>query len=234
MSKYNLSFISDENLVQEVENVLRKVAEATEKVEIKLYNNKVDPFSAAFDSIRQKMSIEEWFEQEKVRQIQKSMQNAVGDFHQAVLGHVDGWSDLKVGGIADLRNNERKIVAEVKNKFNTTKGNHKKVIYDDLEVLISTLGNDYTGYYVEIIPSTKKPYDKPFVPSDNVTKQRRPENEHIRVIDGKSFYALVTGEEDALRKLYNVLPTVISDVLQNKSFEIDSEDLGALFEKVYE
>ena len=214
MQQSKLSFISDDILYQEVEKVLNIAKTAVREAEVKLYRNVVDPFSALFDSLRQEISLTDWLEQEKARQIQKTMQNAVGDFHQAILGNVDGWKDMGVGSVIDLKNDSRKVIAEVKNKHNTTKGNHKKVIYDDISHSLENNYSGYKGYYVEIIRKSKTPYDKPFVPPDNETGQRRPLNEAIRVIDGNSFYALVTGRKNALYELYSVLPYVIADILK--------------------
>lgn len=39
---------------------------------------------------------------ETTRQAQKTLQNHIGDFHQNILGSVDGWINLKVGSIIDL------------------------------------------------------------------------------------------------------------------------------------
>lgn len=234
MSNRKLSFVTNDVLYEEVKKVLAVARIAVEGAEINLYKNVIDPFSAVFDASRQGLAISDWLEQEKARQIQKTMQNAVGDFHQAILGSVDGWVDLRVGGVADLKNDSRKIVAEVKNKYNTTKGNHKKVIYDDLDTLISTTYLGYTGYYVEIIPKSKKPFDRAFTPSDNESGQRRPMNERIRVIDGRSFYTLVTGEPQALRNLYKILPIVIAEVLDSSPSRIISDPIySELFAKAY-
>lgn len=233
MSKYNLSFIGDEELYVEVEKVINIAKLASRDAEMNLYKNVIDPFSAVIDSMRQDISMTDWLEQEKARQIQKTLQNALGNFHQSVLGYSEGWDDLKVGGIADLRSDQNKIVAEVKNKYNTTKGNHRKNIYDDLLGLI-TKNEGYIGYYVEIIPKSKKPYDKVFTPSDNVTKLRRPTNEHIRVIDGRSFYGLVTGQEDAVDQLYKALPSVVAEIIGNDSaLARDDQMYTELFKKAY-
>ena len=178
-----------------------------------LHSNVVDPFSALFDALRQEISLTDWVDQEKTRQIQKTMQNALGEFHQAIIGSMDGWEDLPVGHIIDDRNMKRKIITEIKNKHNTTKGSDKKSIYDNLNSQLKGDYKGFTGYYVEIIPKGKRPYDKPFTPSDNVSRKRRPINEKIRVIDGRSFYALASGHKDALKTLYTVLPEVISDIL---------------------
>jgi len=229
-----LTFITDELLYQHTQKVLDVAENAVTDAEINLYSNKIDPFSALFDSLRQGISLSSWIEQEKPRQIQKTMQNAVGEFHEDILGSVEGWEKLPVGNVIDLRNRGKKIIAEVKNKYNTTKGNHKKDIYDDLKSQEEGEHLNYTGYYVEIVPSRKEPYDKPFTPPDNITHTRRASNEKIRVIDGKSFYALVSGVPDAIEQLYFVLPKVISDIMRKKV--PPSEDVAlykSLFEKSY-
>ena len=128
-----LKFISDKDLCDAVARVVKIIETAEHDVEIKLHKNVVDPFSALFHGITHAISYQEWIEQEKARQTQKTMQNAIGDFHQEVLGAVLGWKDLGVGGGLDVVNEEKKIIAEVKNKFNTTKGNHKVEIYDAIK-----------------------------------------------------------------------------------------------------
>jgi hypothetical protein len=59
-------------------------------------------------------------------------------------------------------------------------------------------------------------------------------NEKIRVIDGKSFYAMASGHEDALRMLYMVLPKVISNILGRPTDNVTEDSLFLeLFEKAY-
>ena len=95
-----------------------------------------------------------------------------------------------------------KIIAEIKNKHNTTKGNHKKNIYDDLESKLNTNYNGFTAYYVEVLPKRNlKTYNKSFTPPDNITQSNRPKNSKIRVIDGASFYEVISGNPDFLEKL---------------------------------
>src|SRR5206468_2187619 len=116
----------------------------------------------------------------------------------------------------DLRNVRRKIIVELKNKYNTTKATDKKSIYDNLRAELATHYHGYTAYYVEIIPNKRDVYNCPFTPGDNVSKVHRPSNESIRLIDGKSFYALATKDPNALLKLYLALPVVIADILGRK------------------
>lgn len=176
------------------------------------YRNIVDPFSALFDMTVNQMDYDSWIRSEIRRQQQKSLQNAIGKFHQKVLGAVEGWEDLAVGEIIDLKNDERKIIAEVKNKYNTVKGSDQIGIYEALANWrgVSTEHRAYTAYYVQIL-AKKAPFDRPFTPSDHTKAGERPApSEKIREIDGRSFYELVTGSKTAIDDLYDVLPGVLS------------------------
>jgi len=119
---------------------------------------------------------------------------------------LDEWNDLEGNG----------FIAEIKNKHNTTKGNHKIAIYDDLESQLTSKSEDTVAYYVEILPRNGKSYNDEFTPSDNRTSERRPVNHNIRQIDGQSFYEIVTGNKNALRELYELLPEVTTEIMNEK------------------
>jgi len=78
-------------------------------------------------------------------------------------------------------------------------------------------------------------YNKPFVPSDNTKSgQRAVAREDIRLIDGRSFYTIVTGEEDALAQLYKSLPEMIRRALGNSKIAPEKDALFLqLFEKAF-
>jgi len=178
------------------------------------YSNTIDIFGAVIDSKLLRINLDEWKKIEESRQTQKTVQNVFGRLHQNIISTVDGWEDLGKDKIVDVVNRKKKIICEIKNKHNTTKGNHKPNIYDDLDtVLKKDEYKNFIGYYVEILPKNKKIYNEPFTPSDNKTSKRREKNEMIRRIDGKSFYKIVTGKEDAIRELYLLLPEVIDEIL---------------------
>lgn len=203
-----------------------------------LYRNTLDCFSSAIDSLVQGITLDDWMIQEKDRQVQKTKQNAIGSLHEDVLGSIDGVR-LAVGEIIDIISDEKKLVAEIKNKHNTTKGNHKVSIYHDLAHSIAGHPG-YTGYYVEILPAGARAYNNPFQPSDNQTGSRLPAREDIRIIDGKSFYALLTGSDDALFEFYEALPGLVSEIIREEFGDvldsnnvIDSESFLFNFEKAY-
>jgi hypothetical protein len=226
---WDLKFIKKEKLFFLCKRIVDVLQKSINSGEVQLYKNIVDPFSALFDAYCQGISLSQWLELEKTRQIQKTFQNEIGSFHQQILGAIEGWENLEKGNIVDIINNERKIIAEIKNKFNTTKGNHKIAIYDDLDLLLNHQYKDYTAYYVSIL--TKKRINKSFTPSDNKTKKRRPVNKNIIEIDGKSFYAIATGDNEALYKLYKIIPEILSEILNKDNKKIISDPL---FDKLFE
>lgn len=230
--KQLLPYISNDDLYLHTEKVVLKLQTRIHEAGVKLHKNVVDPFSAVFGCLVQDIDADQWLELEKARQVQKTLEDYLGYFHQDVLSSIPGWEHAP--DTLDIVNKKLKLVADVKNKFNTTKGSHKKNIYDDLANMLGRKEyQDFQGYYVEIIPSKPKPYDKPFTPPDNVTHTRRARNENIRVIDGGSFYELASGHKGALRMLYEVLPIVVTDLLEKKVTSAESSKIAGLFEKAY-
>lgn len=228
-----LPYISDNSLRTAVKTVVDCILETEQKQEDEMYKNVIDPFSAIFDGAVQNFSLEEWLKKEKSRQVQKTVQNRIGYFHQDILGSLPGWTNLTKG--VDVCNQNRKIIAEIKNKYNTVKGSDKFGIYD---YLLSCLGKseyrDFTAYYVEIIPLKRKSYDQPFTPSDRENKTKRPTNAKIRQISGQAFYDLATSVPGALSMLFNVLPDVISDVSGlNRLTEQQKATFRSLFDRAY-
>jgi hypothetical protein len=167
--------------------------------QIDIYRNTLDPFSAVIDCMIRNTTPLQFKKQEEARASQKTLQNKIGYFHEDTILCFHGWSKPT---LVDVVNINDKIIAEIKNKHNTTKGNHKKNIYDDLESKLNTNYNGFTAYYVEVLPKRNlKTYNKSFTPPDNITQSNRPQNSKIRVIDGASFYEVISGNPDFLEKL---------------------------------
>lgn len=227
-----LSFISDENLVVYTKELVDAAKKAEITVEKNPYKNVIDPFSALVDAARQNISLEEWMLQEKSRQIQKSFQNAIGDFHQHILGSIDGWEDAGEGGSYDVINEKKQVIAEIKNKYNTMNSSSQLAAYDKLAHWIDYGKGGFTAYVVDIVPKSPKPYQLPFTPSErNVKRQTR--NNLLR-IDGRSFYALATGQNDALDQLYKILPKVLESLLGVDDATLTmSTEFTNLFSKAY-
>ncbi len=221
-----LSFIEDSKFKFEVKKIVERSIQF--KTDLDIHDNVIDPFGTLFNAYIYKKTSTEWIKGEESRRLKKTLEQDIGNFHENIISKLKGdWGSFD--GVLDVKNDRMGIVAEIKNKHNTTKGNHKKNIYDDLLGVIKTDEyNNYTGYYVEIIPKSPLPFNIPFTPPDNETGLNRPKNERIRKIDGWSFYALATGTPTALRDLYQELPKVIKQVLKDlsysNSFDLDNDD----------
>ncbi|MEZ9626970.1 Eco47II family restriction endonuclease [Aliivibrio fischeri] len=207
-----------DHLKEAIRSSIKRVYEA-QVSELDLYRNTLDCFSASIDSVVQGISLDEWLKQEKERQIQKTKQNAIGTLHEEIIGSIKGVENLPVGQLIDIISHDKKIIAEIKNKHNTTKGNHKVAIYDDLAKTLVDYP-DYVGFYVEILPKGQKSYNITFSPSDNKTKKKRDVRNDIRQIDGRSFYALLTGDSNAIDELYKELPALTAEII-NEEFETE-------------
>jgi hypothetical protein len=224
-----LSFITDAQLEQAVEHLLTVAHKAKISAEKDLNRNVIDPFSILFQLSGFGISAEEWRIGEMTRQAEKTLQNHVGTFHQIILGSVEGWKNLETGKIVDLECVDRKIIAEVKNKHNTVSGGKLSDVYKALEGQVTPKNSkykDYTAYFVQVIPKSKDRYDEPFTPSNAAVGGLCAVNPFIRRIDGASFYAIATGEENALSQLFDALPDVIETIGAANGYKFDAQDLA--------
>lgn len=236
-----LNYIDDSELKKIVKLVLDKGIERKKKAESKFTKNVIDPFGSLFEAAAFDVDHKTWKSAETIRQCQKTLQNHVGDLHQKILGHVETWQDLETGSVVDLVCERKNIIAEVKNKYNTVTGGKLADQYYSLERLVMPKASkyrNYTAYFVNIIPKSPCRFNKPFEPSDKDKGAKCPKNEKIRIIDGASFYSLVTGDDNAIFYFYRVLPKVIEDIFaseyQQPNFKIaDKEAFSEYFDLAY-
>jgi hypothetical protein len=231
-----LPWIDDSDLMKEVDLFLSVAKSAQIKAIENFGDNVIDPFIAIFEMSGFNITYDTWFKNETTRQAQKTLQNHVGDFHQNILGYSIGWTNMKIGNVIDLISKKNKVIAEVKNKYNTISGGKLSDLYYSLDGLISpksSIYKGYTAYYVAIIPKKGERYNKPFTPSDKDKGKRCELNEHIREIDGASFYHLVTGHEKALEDLFDVLPEVINACTEGKYQVKDKAKLKDFFNSAF-
>lgn len=160
--------------------------------------------------------------EDTVKQLQqtssiKTMQNAIGAFHQRVLGSVDGWTDSgPQGGGFDIMSEgkvpaagNRKVLMEVKMRWNTIKASDEHYTHQRLAEAVKHFGghSEAVAYLAQIIPAKNRAYDEPWVVTGRTAL------EHVRSADGKTTYHLVTGQPTALEDLLKVLPHAFNHVL---------------------
>ncbi|MCO6507023.1 MAG: Eco47II family restriction endonuclease [Snodgrassella sp.] len=231
-----MSTFDKEKIKKILEPIVSKTYEAQITESDISKKNTLDIFSASIDSAIRGITLEEWKEQEKQRQMQKTLQNQIGEIHQRILGTLGGVTNLGTGSVIDLEGDG--FIAEIKNKHNTTKGNHKVAIYDDLKSELVKRKEGTIAYYVELLPKNGKSYDQEFTPPDNRIGKNRESNPYIRQIDGQSFYTKITGNENALRELYLLIPEILNEIIkekygkeQNADDYIDESEFDIIYKK---
>lgn len=159
------------------------------------------------------LPVETVMETQKTYGLVKTLQNAIGAFHQAVLGSAAGWEDSgSSGGVFDIYSTQpvplaqdRMVVAEVKMRYNTIKASDECIIFDKLKDASSSRGGakKCVSYLVQIVPKNETPYDKPWRVSGRV------EIENVRCIDGRSAYHMITGSAAAFDDVMLALPSYL-------------------------
>ncbi len=207
-----LPFISDTEFEEHIKFLLGKANEGLIKAQKKPDRNVIDPFFAFFSMTAFKLSPVEWSHNEQLRQAGKSFENALGDFHQRLLGSINGWESLRTGGQFDVICQSRKIIAEIKNKHNTVKASDQIKTYEALDDLVnkkSSRFKDFTGYYVTIIPKKPDRFDEPFTPSDRTKGKKAAAQDNVRHVDGATFYEIATGHKNVLKEIFEAIPKVV-------------------------
>ncbi|MGF1638020.1 MAG: Eco47II family restriction endonuclease [Cyclobacteriaceae bacterium] len=210
-----VNFITDEHLLKCIENLynsyLRAKADISKK---KFYSNKVDTIKLTFDSKFNKIDEESIIEVEILRQIDKSINNFIGTFHEQILGGIDGYEIGNLSGF-DIKAKNDTLFADIKNKHNTMNSSSAESLFQKLARYADTY-KQAKCYWVQIL--AKNSFNENWVGDINGK-----EYSHSRVfkISGDQFYKLLSNQDDAFLQLYNALPYAIDDFL--KSFDSNKE-----------
>lgn len=187
-----LAWITDDDLNAAVATLLRSATSSRTKSEQRQQRNVVDPFLslliASTFSVQQETTLRSL---QNLSSALRGMSNALGRFHQDVLGGVSGWVNHDAG--YDLECTDRKLLAEVKNKHNTMNASNREKVISDLDTAVRQKGQGWTAYLVIIVPKKPERF------------KHHHGNRAVYEIDGASFYELVTGEANALHDLFEAL-----------------------------
>jgi hypothetical protein len=97
MKNRYVDFISDNHLLDCIGNWHKAYLKAKNNITKKyFYSNKVDAIKLTFDAKFNEIAEESLIQAEILRQIDKSINNSIGTFHEQVLGGIKGY---QVGGI---------------------------------------------------------------------------------------------------------------------------------------
>lgn len=224
MSHTYVSFVSDAHLLECVGNLHQAYLRAKNNIsKLSFYKNKVDAIKLTFDAKFNRIGEEELIQSEILRQIDKSINNSIGTFHEQVLGGIKGYELGQLSGF-DIKASDDTLFADIKNKHNTMNSSSAEALFQKL----ARYADDYKKarcYWVQIL--AKSSFEEHWKGEINGK-----EYSHSRVfkISGDRFYALLSGQEDALFQLYRALPHVIRDYLQTAEQEGTIQENSALEE----
>ena len=143
-----------------------------------------------------------------MQQTETSEISLIGQFHQNIINNIDTKWQVSHKGF-HLINEEDKIYVDIKKKHYTMNSESSRMSYIMMQ---SELLKDSNVNCILVEVMAKKTQNIPWKIS--VNKQSF-EHAHIRRVSIVKFYEIVTGDTFAFRKLCQVLPIVLDDVLSS-------------------
>ncbi len=209
MANHYLNFITDEHLLQCIANLHASYTKAKNNIsKIRFYENKIDTIKLTFDSKFNDIDEESLIEAELLRQIDKSINNFIGTFHEEILGGVSGFQIGKASGF-DIKAIDDTLFADIKNKHNTMNSSAAESLFQKLAHFADTF-KKADCYWVQIL--AKGSFNNKWA---GIINGKEYSHSRVYKISGDQFYALLTKQEDAFMQLYKILPTAINDYLLN-------------------
>lgn len=209
MNNKYVNFISDEHLMECIQNLHASYRKAKNNISKKnFYANKIDTVKLTFDAKFNNIDEKDLIHSEILRQIDKSINNSIGTFHEQILGGIEGYEVGNLSGF-DIKAIDNTLFADIKNKHNTMNSSSAEALFQKL----ARFADDHKQakcYWVQIL--AKGSFSEHWTGEINGK-----EYSHSRVfkISGDRFYALLSGQEDAFFQLYKALPRAIDDFLQS-------------------
>jgi hypothetical protein len=223
MANKYLSYISDEHLLSCIENLHNSYLKAKANVsKKKFYLNKIDTIKLTFDASFNELDEVTLIKTEINRQIDKSINNSIGTFHEQILGGIQGFEVGNFSGF-DIKAVDDTLFADIKNKHNTMNSSSAESLFQKLATYADTYKKSKC-YWVQIL--AKNSFNEKW--SGEINGK---EYSHSRVykISGDQFYKLLSAKDNALFELYSILPQAISDHLNTIKTE-ESQNNSALKE----
>lgn len=220
MNKWNLDFITKEDLKEHIKNTIATYEKTLEGINLDKFNsNIIDPIKMVFDSKVYRKSIENVIQDELTRQRDKTNSNAIGYFHQNMFKYIANCEVPKEGfDVIYTVDNGKKIYVEMKNKHNTMNSSSSQKTYMRM---LNKIAKDTEAvcFLVEVIAKNSQNIMWK-VSLDN----QRVANPRIRRVSIDKFYEIVTGDRNAFYKLCMVIPEIIDEIIaEYKDLQV-SED----------
>jgi hypothetical protein len=181
------------------------------------YTNKVDTIKLTFDSKFNDIDEESLIQSEILRQIDKSINNSIGTFHEQILGGIEGFEMGNLSGY-DVKATDDSLFADI--ILDELPSKYEEFAFNKLAEK-ANLAKCSMCYLVEL--NSENSFCEKFIisKSESTISHKR-----VFKISGDKFYALLSGRQNALSEIYEAIPFVIDDYLESESY---SNSLNSVF-----
>lgn len=205
-NKY-VNFISDEHLLNCIKNLHNAYLRAKNNVSKKsFYNNKVDTIKLTFDAKFNNINEEDLIQSEILRQIDKSINNSIGTFHEQILGGIDGYEMGNLSGF-DIKANDDTLFAIFGNS--ELSKNISDAIFDKLANAARVFSK--AKFYYVLLDDLSETKEKWIVGHEEFSISQK----QVFKISLKEFYNEITLQKDALHQLQSNFAIIVEDYLES-------------------
>ena len=188
-NKY-VDFISDEHFLECVANLHNAYLKAKNNITKKnFYSNKIDTIKLTFDAKFNKIDEESLIQAEILRQIDKSINNSIGTFHEQILGGIKGFQVGNLSGF-DIKAKNDTLFAIF--KFEQISKNIEDCIFEKLTKDAKIFRN--AKFYFVDFNLENNYFEKWIISNDESSVSHK----RVFKISANKFYSLLSNKENAL------------------------------------
>ena len=202
-NKY-VDFISDEHLLNCIANLHKAYLKAKNNITKKnFYSNKVDTIKLTFDSQFNDINQESLIQAEILRQIDKSINNSIGTFHEQILGGIKGFQVGNLSGF-DIKANDDTLFAIF--KFEELSKNIEDSIFEKLTKDAQIFKK--AKYYLVDFTIDFNYLEKWIIGND----EYKVSHKNVFKISGSSFYELLSNSNNSLKSVNDSILSIMNEI----------------------
>ncbi|PDS25390.1 Eco47II family restriction endonuclease [Flavobacterium branchiophilum] len=202
-NKY-VDFVSDDHFLKCVANLHTDYLKAKNNVTKKhFYSNKVDTIKLTFDAKFNAIDEESLIRAEILRQIDKSINNSIGTFHEQILGGIAGFEVGNLSGF-DIKATDGSLFAIF--KFEHLPKNIEDCIFEKLSKNAQIFKK--SKFYLVDFTIKNHFKEKWIIGNDEYSVSHK----NVFMISGHSFYDVISETDETFKKLEAAVLTIPNEI----------------------
>ena len=208
MTNNYVDFISDEHLLKCIDHLHKAYLRAKNNITKKsFYANKVDTIKLTFDAKFNDISEEDLIQAEVLRQIDKSINNSIGTFHEQILGGIAGYEVGNLSGF-DIKAVDNSLFAVFGTESIPSKVSD--AAFDKLALLANA--HPKAMIYYVLMDDLSTTNEKWIIGND----EYKVSHKRVFKVSLSQFYSILSVHENAYDELVRTLPEAIQQVISNR------------------